>query len=91
VAKSLYRAENLQLAALLRELREGCGLVQADLGARLGRGQTYVSNVELAIKRLDLVELRDYCAGLGIELRDLIERWEKGLRSSEAGRRRRSK
>jgi transcriptional regulator with XRE-family HTH domain len=89
VAKTLYRTENLQLAALLRELREEAGLVQTALGVRLGRGQTYVSNVELAIKRLDLVELRDYCAGLGIELRDLVARWEKGLKASPAARRRR--
>lgn len=89
MAKSLYRAENLQLAALLRALREEAGLVQTALGARMGRGQTYVSNVELAIRRLDLVELRDYCAGLGIGLRDLVDRWEKEMRASESPRRRR--
>jgi transcriptional regulator with XRE-family HTH domain len=76
VAKSLYRTENLELAALLRQLREEAGLVQTAFGERLGRGQTYVSNVELGIRRLDLVELRDYCAALGIGLPELIDRWE---------------
>ena len=42
----------------------------------MGRNQTYVSNVELGIRRLDLVELRDYCAALDVDLRDLIDRWE---------------
>lgn len=51
-------------------------MVQTAFGERLGRGQTYVSNVELGIRRLDLVELRDYCAALGIGLPQLIERWE---------------
>ncbi len=76
MAKSLYRIENLELAALLRDLREGGGMVQTALAKRLGRTQTFVSNVELGIRRLDLVELRDYCAGLGISLGELVDQWE---------------
>lgn len=79
MAKSLYRAENLELAALLRQLREDAGMVQTALAERLGRNQTFVSNVELAIRRLDLVELRDYCSGLDISLRDLIDLWESRI------------
>jgi len=76
VAKTLYRTENLVLAALLRQLREEAGMVQTALAERIGRTQTYVSNVELAIRRLDIVELRDYCVGLEISLRDLVDLWE---------------
>lgn len=76
MAKSLYRPENLELAAVLREIREGLGLTQTQFAVRLGRGQTYVSNVELGIKRLDLVEVRDYCAVLGVSLATLIAQWE---------------
>jgi transcriptional regulator with XRE-family HTH domain len=79
VAKTLYRTENLELAALLRQLREDAGLVQTGLAERLGRNQTFVSNVELGIRRLDLVELRDYCQGLDISLVQLIQRWEARL------------
>lgn len=93
MAKSLYRTENLELAALLRQLREDAGMVQTSLAQRLGRTQTYVSNVELGIRRLDLVELRDYCvAGLGIKLQDLIAQWEQRIpaaaKPKSAGRRR---
>lgn len=90
MAKSLYRTENLELAALLRELREGTGLVQTALGERMGRNQTYVSNVELGIRRLDVVELRDYCAALEIDLSDFIDRWEKRIAPPARGRRRRA-
>ena len=76
MAKSLYRTENLELAALLRQLREDAGMVQTRLAERLGRNQTFVSNVELAIRRLDLVELRDYCVGLDISLGALVTKWE---------------
>ena len=79
MAKTLYRLENIALASLLRELREQAGLIQEAFGQRIGRGQTYVSNVELGIRRLDLVELRDYCAGLGVPLADLVKRWEARL------------
>jgi transcriptional regulator with XRE-family HTH domain len=79
MAKSLYRTENVELAALLRQLREEAGMVQTVLAQRLARTQTYVSNVELGIRRLDLVELRDYCVGLGIALQDLIAQWEKRI------------
>jgi transcriptional regulator with XRE-family HTH domain len=79
MAKSLYRAENMELAALLRELREDKKWVQTDLGDRLGRNQTFVSNVELGIRRLDLVELRDYCAGLGVPLLKFVQLWESRL------------
>lgn len=88
MAKTLYRTENLELAALLRQLREEAGLVQTALAERLGRNQTYVSNVELAIRRLDVVELRDYCAALGIGLSDLIEQWEAGLEPAPKSKRR---
>jgi transcriptional regulator with XRE-family HTH domain len=88
VAKSLYRTENLELAALLRQLREEAGLVQTTLAERLGRNQTYVSNVELAIRRLDVVELRDYCVALDISLRHLIEQWEARLERAPKPKRR---
>lgn len=87
MAKTLYRTENLELAALLRQLREEAGLVQTGLADRLGRNQTFVSNVELGIRRLDLVELRDYCQSLDISLVKLIERWETRLRPATKPRR----
>lgn len=74
--KSLYRPENLELAAILRELREATGQTQTQFSTRLGRGQTYVSNVELGIKRLDLIEVRDYCGALGVPLAKLVVQWE---------------
>ena len=86
MTKTLYRAENIELAALLRQLREQAGLVQTGLAERLGRNQTFVSNVELGIRRLDLVELRDYCQGLGIPLAALIQLWEARLPQAKSKR-----
>lgn len=91
MAKSLYRIENLELATLLRALREETGMVQTALAERLGRTQTFVSNVELGIRRLDLVELRDYCAGLGISLVDMVARWESQIAQLPGANRSKSK
>lgn len=91
MAKTLYRTENIELALLLRQLREDSGLVQAQLAQRLGRNQTFVSNVELGIRRLDLVELRDYCQSLEIGLVELIQRWEARLRPAAKPRRTKGK
>ena len=82
MSKTLYRTENLELAALLRQLREDAGMVQTTLAERMGRNQTFVSNVELGIRRLDLVELRDYCASLNISLAQLIEQWEARIKAT---------
>lgn len=79
MAKSLYRPENLELAAIFRELREATGQTQTQFAKRLGRGQTYVSNVELGIKRLDLIEVRDYCVALGVPLGTLVAQWERRI------------
>lgn len=91
MAKSLYRTENLEMSALLRQLREDAGMVQTTLAERLGRTQTYVSNVELGIRRLDLVELRDYCVGLQIDLQEFIAQWETRIQRTTKARRRPAK
>lgn len=41
--RQLYRPENLELAAVLRDIREATGQTQTQFAGRLGRGQTYVS------------------------------------------------
>ena len=67
------------MASLLRDARLKSDLTQGDLAKRLARTQVYVSNVENAVRRLDLVELRDYCAALEIGLEKLVARWERSL------------
>ena len=74
--KTLHRTENLALIELLRELRLGADLRQAELAQRLGVNQNFVSNVEQGIRRLDLVELRDYAAALGVPFLELTAAWD---------------
>lgn len=74
--KSIHRPENLALIELLRELRVARNIVQDDLATSLGVGQNFVSNVEIGVRRLDIIELRDYAAALGLGIVELASIWE---------------
>ena len=79
MAKTVHRPEYEALATLLRDARLKANLTQGDLAKRLSRSQVYVSNVENTVRRLDVLELRDYCLALGLGLERLLARWERSL------------
>jgi DNA-binding XRE family transcriptional regulator len=58
----------------LRGLRSDVGLTQAELAARLGRPQSFVSKYESGERRLDLIELSEVCLALGISLEKFVAR-----------------
>jgi ribosome-binding protein aMBF1 (putative translation factor) len=51
--------------ALLVTARQSAGLKQTDLTVRLGRHQSYVSKVEQAERRLDVVEFLEFTREIG--------------------------
>lgn len=53
---TIRSARHRRLAAYLREARKRAGLQQADLAKALCRHQPFVANIELAQRRVDLVE-----------------------------------
>ena len=55
---------------------------QMDLADRLGQPQSYVSKYESGERRLDLLELRQICNGLGISLEIFIRRLESAFDES---------
>ncbi len=61
-------------------MRQEADLTQADLAARLGRPQTFVSKYELGERRLDLPQLRQICRAVGLTLEKLVRRLEDLLR-----------
>ena len=70
--KSLYSAEAAVLRRRLRAVREQFGVTQVALSDALGRSQTFISDVERGVRRLDLVELWQYCGALGIDLTGFV-------------------
>jgi transcriptional regulator with XRE-family HTH domain len=89
--KTLHRPENLALIELLRELRLAADLRQAELAQRLGVNQNFVSNVEQGIRRLDLVELRDYATALDVPFLELTARWEYRVTGEKPAARRKNR
>lgn len=61
---------------LLRQMRLDAGLRQGDLARKLGEPQSFVSRCESGERRLDILELREFCAALGVSLAIFVERLE---------------
>lgn len=79
VEKSVYRDENLVFLKLLKQCRVESGLTQGDFAKALDRPQSFVSDVERGLRRLDLIQLRDICQVLGISLSSFVQRFEDEL------------
>ena len=54
-----------RLAGMLAEAREESGFTQAELGARMGMGQKFVSVIETGVRRIDVLELLQFEKALG--------------------------
>lgn len=80
MSKSIHRKEYLALIEAVREARIAAGLTQAQVSKKLGRSQSFISDVETGKRRLDVVELRDIARLAGLSLGELIEEFERRLR-----------
>lgn len=78
--KNIYTQYHKLLIALLREIRVEAGLTQGELGARIGKDQTFVSKYESGVRRLDVLELREVCQALDLTLGEFVRRLEKALK-----------
>jgi transcriptional regulator with XRE-family HTH domain len=83
VEKSIYRDENLVLLRLIKQCRVESGLTQGQFAQALDRPQSFASDIERGLRRLDLVQLRDICAALGIGLVEFVQRFEAELAASK--------
>jgi transcriptional regulator with XRE-family HTH domain len=70
------------LLSLLRAVREEKGLHQTDVSIALGHPQSFVSKYESGARRLDLLELKDVCDAIGVELEAFVRRFEAALAGS---------
>lgn len=77
--KTIHRSEYRILLQLLKERRIQAGITQTECSEALGRSQSFMSDVERGVRRLDLVELRDLCAVLKIRLEEFVHEFERAL------------
>lgn len=64
------------MLALLKSKRVNAGLRQIDLAQNLNVPQSMISKYEVGERRIDLLELRDICAALGVSLIEFVEELE---------------
>ena len=78
-AKSIDKPEYEIVCRLLRAIRQRAKLSQGSLGEALGRPQTFVSDCELGARRLDALQLREWCQACGTSFADFARRLDETL------------
>jgi ribosome-binding protein aMBF1 (putative translation factor) len=87
VQKSLHSPQYTEFIAELREARGRAGLSQVQLAAKLKKDQAFVSKCESGLRRLDLVELREWLIALDIHLVDFVAIVDRRISGVHLGRR----
>jgi len=80
--KSIYTKDYATFLACLRQTRRAAGLTQQDISEKLCTTQSVISKCERGERRIDVVELREFCKAMGISLREFIEALESAIESN---------
>lgn len=79
MTKAIYRREHEIFLQELKRMRVQSGMTQAQCSAALGRPQSFMSDVERGVRRLDIVQLRDLCLVLKTDLTSFSNTYEQAL------------
>lgn len=79
MTKAIYRREHVIFLEVLKRMRVESAMTQAQCSAALGRPQSFMSDVERGVRRLDMVQLRDLCQVLGSDLISFTKSFEQAL------------
>ena len=79
MTKAIYRREHMIFLQELKRMRVESGMTQAQCSAALGRPQSFMSDVERGVRRLDTVQVRDLCLALKTDLITFITAYEQAL------------
>lgn len=74
MAKSIKAEAYQAILPILAAARREAGLTQAEVAARLGKPQSYISKVEQGERRLDVVEFCLLADALDIDASQLLQR-----------------
>jgi len=65
MSKSIFGGAHSQLIEIMLAARRRSGLTQAELGARVGKDQTFVSLIERSQRRVDILEFIALARAMG--------------------------
>jgi len=80
--KTIYTEQYGHMLAALRSAREAADLTQIELAEKLDAPQSFVSKCERGERRLDVIELRLWCAALGVSLSEFVTSLEQVIARS---------
>ena len=79
MTKAIYRREHVIFLQVLKRMRVASGMTQAQCSTALARPQSFISDVERGVRRLDMVQLRDLCHVLDSDLISFTKSFEQAL------------
>ena len=77
--KSVYSKEHAILVEALTAARKAQGVYQEELAERLGKNQSYISNIERGQRRVDVVEFVAIARAMSVDPVDLFSDVAKRL------------
>lgn len=83
--KSIHRPEYELLRNLIRETRTHAGVTQESLSNQLGRSQSFISDIERGVRRIDAIELRDVCRFLDTNMIEFLSELENRIEKRHLG------
>jgi len=66
--KSRHSTEYAKFLKVLRDARESAGITQTDAGRAFGSHASFISKCESGERRVDVVELAQFCRLYGVKL-----------------------
>lgn len=80
--KTIFGGEHRHLVAVLIEARQASGLTQAELAAKVGKDQSFVSIIERGQRRVDVLEFVALARAMDADPALLFERVTKKISKS---------
>lgn len=77
--KTIYHPAYVALIDHLITIRKQRSLTQAQLAEQFGKHQSYVAKIEGCERKLDILELVEWCAALGVSASECLHDVEKSL------------
>ncbi len=81
--KTLFSGEYQIFLDLLKELRVQASLTQEDIATALDETQSFVSKCERGERRIDIIELRQFCQVIGISLAEFAAKLESAIQQGQ--------
>jgi transcriptional regulator with XRE-family HTH domain len=82
--KTIHSTGYKHLLTELKEVRTRVGVSQVELASRLDVHQTFVSKCEIGLRRLDVIELRQWVLALGVNFPEFIADLDQRLQRHRA-------